>query len=100
MKTPCGSLRFKNLQKVVMYLLSLPFSNVVVERLFSSLKNIKTDNRNSLSSESLGACLQSQSGFKRVGPSVVDNPQLWKRLKMVKASATSEECKGMPIMKP
>ena len=48
MKTPCGSLRFKNLQKVMMYLLSLPFSNVVVERLFSSLKNIKTDNRNSL----------------------------------------------------
>ena len=98
MKTPCGSLRFKNLQKVVMYLLSLLFSNVAMERLFSSLKNIKTDIRNSLSSESLGACLQSQSGFNRAGQT--DNPHLRKRLKMVKAIATSEECRGMSIMKP
>ena len=47
-RTPAGALRFGNVLLVVRYLLSLPFSNVVVERFFSVVKNVKTEKRNKL----------------------------------------------------
>ena len=46
-----------NLVKVLKVLLSLPFSNAAVERVFSQLKLIKTDQRASLKQESLLALL-------------------------------------------
>ena len=43
-----GELKYKHLGKVVGCLLSLPFANAPVERLFSTLKMIKGDVRNIL----------------------------------------------------
>ena len=47
-KTAAGESAFPNLTKVVTTLLSLPYSNAAVERVFSQLKLIKTDHRASL----------------------------------------------------
>lgn len=52
-----GELEFKNLKKVIYFLLVLPFSNVSVERIFSDIKNIKTDHRNNLSTNTLKSIL-------------------------------------------
>ena len=49
-----------NLVKVVKVLLSLPFSNAAVERVFSQLKLIKTDHRSCLKQESLLALLSTK----------------------------------------
>jgi hypothetical protein len=47
-KTPNVSERFSNIISIVQYLLALPFLYVIVEQFFSSLKDVKTDHRNSL----------------------------------------------------
>ena len=52
-----GRPRYPQLTKVIKVLLSLPFSNVAAERLFSQLKLVKTDHRASLKQESLVALL-------------------------------------------
>ena len=49
-----------NFVKVVKTLLSLPYSNVIVERVFSQLKLTKTDHRSNLKQESLLALLLSK----------------------------------------
>ena len=49
-----------NLLKVLKVLLSMPFSNAAVERVFSQLKLIKTDQRASLKQESLLALLRTK----------------------------------------
>ena len=53
-----------NLIKVLKVLLSLPFSNAGVERVFSQLKLIKTDHRSSLKQESLLALLSTKMFLK------------------------------------
>ena len=50
-----GRPRFVNLRQVIYFLFSLPFSNVVAERLFSTLKEVKTDKQNKLSTLTLSA---------------------------------------------
>ena len=45
-------------------LASLPFSNAFVERIFSQLKLVKADQRNSLKSTSLVALLQAKMRMK------------------------------------
>ena len=62
-----GELKYGNLRKVVGCMLSLPFANAPVERLFSSLKLIKTEHRNSLKRESLCGLLHSKEGLAVVG---------------------------------
>lgn len=60
-RSPTGrNRRFPNLVKVIKVLLSLPFSNVAAERLFSQLKLIKSDQRTSLKHESLAALLSTK----------------------------------------
>lgn len=44
---------FNNLRKAVYLIFILPFSNACVERIFSQLKLIKTDNRNHLDTSSI-----------------------------------------------
>ena len=46
-------------------LLSLPFSNVAAERLFSQLKLVKTDHRSSLEQESLVALFTTKMAFAK-----------------------------------
>ena len=74
---------------------SLPFSNVVAERLFSTLKEVKTDKQNKLSTLTLSAISRTKCGTKRMNmhsSSLIVDHELEKRLKEVGASATFEEC--------
>ncbi|CAD6233752.1 GSCOCG00012303001-RA-CDS, partial [Cotesia congregata] len=48
---------------VIIALLSLPFSNASVERAFSNLKKIKTDNRNKLNTETVSAIMITKNGL-------------------------------------
>ncbi|XP_014299066.2 uncharacterized protein LOC106693944 [Microplitis demolitor] len=57
LKNADGQVIFENLKKVINFLLILPFSNASVERIFSDVKNIKTDHRNNLSTETLKSIL-------------------------------------------
>lgn len=60
-----GKCRFDELSKFVSLFFSLPFSNALTERLFSCLKNIKTDKRNRLDNETLSAILCVKYGSAR-----------------------------------
>ena len=97
--TPIGRPRFINLRQVFYFFFSLPFSNVAAERLFSTLKEVKTDKQNKLSTLTLSAILRTKCGTKRVNMHfsslIVDHELLIdheKRLKEVKASANVEHC--------
>ena len=68
-KTAAGESAFPNLTKVVTTLLSLPYSNAAVERVFSQLKLIKTDHRASLKRESLLALLTTKMTLLKSNPS-------------------------------
>ena len=93
--TPSGQPRLVNLRHVIYCFFSLPFSNVVAERLFSTLKEVKTDKQNKLSTLTLSAILRTKCGTKRMNKhssSLIFDHELEKRLKEVQASATVEDC--------
>jgi len=74
---------------------ALPFSNVTAERLFSTLKDLKTDKRNCVAIISV-ACngAKTKTGMKRLNlssSSLVLDLEMTKLLSNVKASATAEE---------
>ena len=58
-----GKLKYANLKKIIGCVMSLPSSNAAVERLFSVLKLVKTDTRNSLKRESLVGLLHTKEGL-------------------------------------
>lgn len=58
---------FRNLTTVMNLLLVLPFSNASVERLFSSLNNVKTDLRNRMHTDTAVAILAAKDGLKNQG---------------------------------
>ena len=89
-----GKPKFGNLKLVVEYLYALPFSNVKAERLFSTLKDVKTDKPNCLSTVTISSTLQTKLGMSRlkVTPqSLVVNGSMRQLLKGVVASATANE---------
>ena len=93
--TPSGRQRFINLRQVIYFFFLLPFSNVVAERLFSTLKEVKTDKQNKLSTLTLSAILRTKCGTKRMNmhsSSLMVDHELEKWLKEVRASASVEEC--------
>ena len=53
LETRSGEIKYSELRKRISLIFSLPFSNVPTERLFSPLKLIKTDIRNSLENVTL-----------------------------------------------
>jgi hypothetical protein len=59
-----GSLKYPNLRKVVACMMSLPFSNASVERVFSLLNLIKTHSRNALKRETLVGLMHTHEGMK------------------------------------
>lgn len=59
-----GSLKYPNLRKVVACMMSLPFSNASVERIFSLLNLIKTHSRNSLKRETLVGLMHTHAGMR------------------------------------
>lgn len=62
MKTSTGKPAFPNLHTALRLLLVLPFSNASVERIFSTLRNCKTVNRNRLKTDTLVALIATKEG--------------------------------------
>lgn len=80
--------------------MSLPFSNAAVERLFSDLKNIKTDKRNRLDNETVASILSVKSGLKRMRTSsvqILKNQIEIPHLKFVQSNATASESKKIRL---
>ena len=96
-KTSSGKPKYQALIRFVSILASLPFSNVSVERLFSQLKMIKTDQRNSLKSTSLVSLLQAKIGMKNhhVTAATLATRGMVQLAANMKASATDEETKKL-----
>ena len=86
-----GKLKYANLMKVIGCIMSIPSSNAAVERLFSLLKLVKTDTRNSLKRESLVGLLHTKEGLRAESCRAHDlktNPELLTLLRAVKSNAT------------
>ena len=86
-----GKLKYPNLTKVIGCITSIPSSNASVERLFSLLKLLKTDTRNSLKRESLVGLLHTKEGLRAESCHAHDlkmNLELSTLLKAVKSNAT------------
>ena len=86
-----GRFKYPNLKKVVACVMSLPFSNASVERVFSLLKLIKTNSRNALKRETLVCLMHANTGMKanNVHTSQVEPTGEFVRLmKSVKSNAT------------
>lgn len=66
-KNSTGAPRFPSLSKVLCILLSFPFSNAAVERIFSQLKLIKTEHRTALKHESLVGLLTTKLALSQKG---------------------------------
>ncbi|CAH0715749.1 unnamed protein product, partial [Brenthis ino] len=64
LKNALGQSLFPNLKGILNALLVLPFSNASVERVFSSLKNIKNDHRNKLKTSTIIALMQTKDQIK------------------------------------
>ena len=80
--------------KFVGILLSLPFSNVSVQRIFSQLKFVKTHHRSNLKSISLTSLLQSKMAMKNghyCATSLKPDKKLLGLASVMKPNATDEE---------
>jgi hypothetical protein len=95
-----GEKEYVSLPTLVNYFMALPYSNAAIERLFSSLKNVKTDKRNRLDNETVGAILCVKYGLKRKG---MKSTEMMKsqyhipHLKNVVANATSSESRRLRL---
>lgn len=95
-----GELKYKHLGKVLGCLLSLPFTNAPVERLFSTLKMIKSDVRNSLKRENVVVLLHFKESFSKYGKfahelKLEEHIDLLKLEKNVKCNAINYEAHQM-----
>lgn len=84
---------YPHLRSAIGTLLSLPASNASVERVFSSLKLIKTDNRSLIKRQTLLALLHTKNGLKRNGVTAdrLDiNVKMRKLHAALKSNATDE----------
>jgi hypothetical protein len=97
-KTPTGDPRYPNLVHFVAILSSLPFTNAAVERVFSQLKLVKTDHRNSLKSMSLVSLLQSKTSLKNhhvTAASLKPSQNLLQLAADMRSNATDEQVKEL-----
>lgn len=74
LKSNLGVELFPNLKILVRFILTLPFSNAKVERLFSEVKLTKTAHRNKLKTDTLVALLATKEGLKSEGGCVQFEP--------------------------
>lgn len=65
LKNAAGDHMFKNLSVLIKFLLTLPFSNASVERVFSELKNCKTAHRNRLKTSTVVALMATREGVRK-----------------------------------
>ena len=96
-KLPSGDLKYPQLITFLGLMASFPFSNVVEERLFSLLKQVKSECRNRLSCESLVPLLQSKLGMKNLGCSAASLPvdSMLELMSNVKANAKGDEVRKL-----
>jgi hypothetical protein len=92
------------LSKVIAALLSMPFSNAPVERVFSQLRQIKDDRRTSLKDQTLVGLLQTKCAVQDMKKNM-DTPhgsvaakfqppaEMFKLLKKMVTNAANEECR-------
>lgn len=95
-----GGPKFVQLPILITYFMTLPFSNAAVERLFSAVKNIKTDKRNRLDNETLASILCVKYGQQRTKKSswqLLKNEYSIEHLKYVQANATASEARDIRI---
>ncbi|CAG9785479.1 unnamed protein product [Diatraea saccharalis] len=85
LKNSAGHGMFLNLKYAISLLLVLPFSNASVERKFSVLKNLKTENRNRLQNDTVVALMATKDGITKKGGSLKFEPsndmltkQIWR----------------------
>ena len=93
-KTINGTLKYPNLRKVVARVMSLPSSNVSVERVFSLLKLIKTNSRNALKRETLVGLMHANTGMKANDVQAHQlqlSAEFIREIKSVKSNATDTE---------
>ena len=84
-------MKYSNLKKVIGCMISLPFSNAPVERLFSQLKLVKTSTRNSLKRESLVGLMHTKQGLNVQSIQAHEltvNEELSRHFKKVQSNAT------------
>ena len=62
-KTTVGASRFKNIAEFALAMLTLPFSNAIVERVFSLMNVVKNKLRNRMQCEMLDSILMVRSGL-------------------------------------
>lgn len=74
LKNSCEEYLFPNLEFIIGTLMTLPFSNAPVERVFSNLNNIKTKNRNKLKTDTLNALISVRNGVFRNGGCIAFEP--------------------------
>jgi hypothetical protein len=74
MKNALGEGKFPNLKVVIALLLVLPFSNASVERTFSNLKKIKTQDRNCLNTQTVVALMATKDGIAKQGGCIKFEP--------------------------
>ena len=97
-KTATGEQKYPTLSKFVSILASFPFSNASVERVFSALKQVKTDRRTSLKSSSLVSLLQYRMKTKNEKLSAAKlqpEKHLLELAYTMKANATDQEVKDL-----
>lgn len=97
-KTTNGSFKYPNLRKVVACVMSLPFSNASVERLFSLLKLIKTSMRNALKRETLVGLMHANEGMKVHGVhahQVALDEDFLRMVKNVKSNLTDSQVREL-----
>lgn len=71
-----GVPRFPNLKIVMQLLLILPFSDASVERIFSTLNNIKAYHRSKLCTDSITTLLHTKEGMEEAGRVISFEPNL------------------------
>ena len=88
-KNAPGTKLYSSLKPAVLFIFTLPFSNVIVERFSSAVKVIKIDRQNKLKTETLRGILKTKYGMKRAQESAeCEDYQLLHHMRRVKASTT------------
>lgn len=90
--------KFPNLCKIVGCALALPHSNAAVEHIFSQLKLIKTETRNSFKTTSLVSLLHVKNALRKDGISAHQLPwddNLRRALEHIESNATDEQCQNI-----
>ena len=98
-KIPSGQAKYPNLTKFVEVLASFPFSNAAVERVFSLLKRVKTDDRQCLKSSSLVSLLQCKLTMKngKFAANLKPGKRVLDLMSKMKSNATDGEAKDLKI---